>query len=113
MHLPTVNQNLDKMEHVLNNSDDQNHKALIVAAFGQRAYDNHREAIKANVAAIKAADIPTRLSPGTNDVFREKPPAHGNTKWIEGLPNQWHSDSIQFGRKFFGEDFFGFVDQQT
>src|SRR5215472_10428679 len=78
-YLPTADVNLNKMEHVLDFPDFQRHKNIIVSAFGQHAYDNHRDAIKANVAQMKAANIPVRLSTGRHRDFDPPLSASGQT----------------------------------
>src|SRR5215472_12491196 len=98
-YLPSANENLNKMEHVLDFPHFQRHKNIIVSAFGQRAYDNHRDAIKANVAQMKAANIPVRPSEGRWGDFAPPRVASGETTFVQ-TPGQIAGLTMKFGNRF-------------
>jgi len=100
------------MQQVLNDPEDDKHKALIVAAFGQKAWENDRDTIKENVNNIKAANIRTRVAKGKRTVFRKAGGrATGNTKWVKQGSGEWRPDSMQFGNEFWSEYLISLVDQ--
>lgn len=97
----TANEHLDKTKAVLDDHENSDNKKLIISAFGQKAYANDIDEIKANVNKISDANMRTRLPTQKKGVFEDKS-SIGVTNWVhEG--GQFRPDSVGFGKKFYGE----------
>src|SRR5215472_17074333 len=113
-YLSTANENLSKMEPVLDLPELRRHKQIIISAFGQQAYDdiNQRNAIKANIAQMKAANIPVRPARGGRGDFDPPRSASGQTKFVR-TRGRMVASTVQFANRFYSENCFSFVDQYT
>jgi hypothetical protein len=100
--LAKANENLAKTKAVMDNPKDKDNKKLIVSAFGQKAYSNDLDEIKANVNKIADANLRTRLATQKKGDFKD-PKAIGITNWVE-KNGVFEPNSVGFGKEFYDKD---------
>jgi hypothetical protein len=97
--LAKANENLAKTKAVMENPTDKDNKKLIVSAFGQKAYGNDLDEIKANVNKIADANMRTRLPTQKKGDFKDRRTI-GVTNWVHE-DGEFKPNSLGFGKKFY------------